>query len=428
MKASEILFFTFLVIMCSMTNTFKQAPPKNSAPWGNQQVIFIADVHSEAPNGQDLYRDKGLDILKLREPEILTQLVKDIISDKAQEIKSFLSKYNLLDQGYDKLENFAFATVDEEGEFSYRYFSSIVNLIFNPTGNAKTKVYLHAKFLTESIANELITVRQGECAENFSLHMISYGFYRKTHGLNLTPDFCPNIVEGLKKRWQNENEFRTFLIMNKYDKLIDDVANQFANITFAGEFEKDIWLFEGQDKSLRTKASDLYQFLETVNFDYQSQIETQLLNDSQWDPLLKLRQSFQEFYFGSQTEFVGKRFTSFLTYIINQRANAVYNNLTPKKWLTIGSNDLGAYLLSKFLKDSLKLDVEQCQIGDSLYFVFTGVGETATDVWVFNNSEYKGTISITDFSKYAEHDIHKTEDFNTLCIGKKEVQDFSKDY
>jgi hypothetical protein len=396
----------------------------------NQYVNFILDLEVETPKDYTIPRDliTKKDILEETPATEITDFTKETISKKSKEIKEFLKKYGLTNKGYSNPKMFSFATTDYSTYIAGNYYKILIEDLFNE--NKDKDLFIEEKILNEHEKEMLFSDANDNDDSNFNLFLASFGYWAKSHGMNLCPQSCPNLRNILEQKWLDVDNYKQFLATSGYSHLVDFLSELLKKISFLGDpaFKGQTWKFDGSKRPLKTSPRHLYLFLETFYYNYENLGKVKFIPKTLYPQILSLRSKFLNYYLEDLKTVIGSKFTSFiekmlfnLDFLNNNFLSSAYKKGAGKKWLTLGANDVSINLFSLYLKDKLKIDLGQARFGDSFYFVFTGKFESEVDyVFLFNSKGLQAEIDLKDLLSFTGHSNQDDLIFSQTCFGKPE--------
>jgi hypothetical protein len=358
--------------------------------------------------------DDGKDFLGLKRPDFTK--IGATIDKVAEPVKTFFSK----NPGFEKNPlNFGISTVHNDVSTSHEFFKEFLMRIFD----FNKKEFSVVPKLISDTHKEALLYSEDLDDDVFDLNLLSVGYYKKLHGLNIHPKNCPNIR---KVFFQSEKstveEFLSLISEPKYKELMNYFAEKHSNNDFKGKNDKETWLYLGHSKSINERVEDLYNLIETVNFDY----KYGLIGEKSKEKVVLLHQiklALINFHFENYVSLIGRRFLSFINFLLEKRNKIVKEikgknvNKDLKNFLAIGSHGLNKDLLATFFLSVIGANQEVDTYDSSILIAFTGDEDEIKNVDFYLDDKKVGTISIERFIKLNTDDLTNDKEFNDICYG-----------
>jgi hypothetical protein len=400
----------------------------------DENLFFVLNLHQEPPAYSHVFINKETrkDVFGEEADDKHRGFMTSYIDEKTERsggrIREFLQVNGLWKKWSDPNE-FTFATSTFDAGNSRIYFQALLNKIFKASSNDHFK--LVARTLPTEEGKDFFYYHKDKELEDLShdFILLSYGAWRKIHGLNFDNYFCKGISKEFTDRVYSEgskDEFVTFLVMNGLKEIVDDFAEHLNQTNFQGlRFKEDKWIYLGENLSMKKSAEDLYNFLETVIYDGQFRCSgKRIVTQEIFENSMKARNAFVRFYFKHVQNLIGERFLSFLKHLINRRAEEQRNkgeDIGYKKWIEVGVSDNSLILLSNYLKFyyDLKISPVDSSSGKSLTFGFIG-HKSVEKLNVYDNFKLIGTISIEKLLEHAKQNVLDNKIVDEKCEVKVE--------
>jgi hypothetical protein len=409
MLKMSILFLSLLVMFSSCSNTFLKSQQLKRE---SSKVHFIVDVFSQLPEGNSVFRDdSGKDFLGLKEPDY--SKVDKTIEKIAGPIKEILKKIPLVENPLD----FGIASTHKEIGRSHRFFQLLLKNIFDPNGEKKFN--LNERTFSEKDRTSLLYSDESD-DDTFDLGFLSDGYYKRKHGLNLNPKTCPQMKSTFLRSSKGDMEEFKSLINSKYEDLINYFADKYQDTEFGGKSEDYSWIYLGNKQAFKNSIEDLYNLIETINFDY----KYGMVSENSLDKVVslnKIKIAIFEHFFPELTVYVGNRFTNFLTKLLERREKLInnpYENRNLKNFLVIGSYETNKELLINYYINLLKITENIDTYDKSLFLVFRGDKKKIKSVDFLINNKKIGSLTISEFFNIGNDKKINSNSFEQYCYGQ----------
>lgn len=416
MIKASILFLSFLLAFSSCSRSFLQNSNKGLV---EKNVHFVLDVFAEPPSSDSVFRnDKGLSFFGYGIPSFsnFNTSVQEILHG----IKLASEK---LPEGLKSARNLGVATALDSTDSAKLYEKILQNLF--PESLKKSQL-INLKPLSRQNSRDLLYENPDD---QFDLYQLSKDWFQKRIGLNLNLETCPQMSYVLSQKSKNNTKdfFELLNDIKDYD-LLKKISKTFKSKAFAGSNNLYSWIFSGSDQPLLTSIHDLYNYVQSLSYDYLNGniIKNRVKN---YTALYNLRLAIVNYAFPDLANFIGKNFNTFLYKLISTR-NSIVKQKNPqniprslRNFLAIGSSPLNKDMLIGYFM-ALLGKTTKTTLNKSLILVLKG-GKEIDEVVIYLNGSQVGSLPFKVIENNSmtseEEQIESTKKFDLLCFGKTQV-------